>query len=106
MLNITYEDRTTNIWVKERTQVIPCHHLEETQLQDRRRGRAAKWWRDDLDKYWSDTIWQRRVNTGQLGGGMPRPLPTHGTLRLPNHYDDGEDDGDDDDDDDDDWDQT
>ena len=61
MLNITYEDRTTNIWVKERTQVIPCHHLEETQLQERRRGRAAKWWRDDQNKYLRYTIWQRSV---------------------------------------------
>ena len=25
----------------------------------RRQGRPAKRWRDDLDKYWSDTIWQR-----------------------------------------------
>ena len=25
----------------------------------RRQGRPAKRWRDDLDKYWRDTIWQR-----------------------------------------------
>ena len=25
----------------------------------RRQGRPAKRWRDDLDKYWSNTIWQR-----------------------------------------------
>ena len=25
----------------------------------RRQGRPANRWRDDLDKYWSDTIWQR-----------------------------------------------
>ena len=27
----------------------------------RRQGRPAKRWRDDLDKYWSDTIWQRKA---------------------------------------------
>ena len=25
----------------------------------RRQGRPAKRWRDDLDKYWIDTMWQR-----------------------------------------------
>ena len=27
-----------------------------------RQGRPAKRWRDDLDKYWSDTIWQRTAH--------------------------------------------
>ena len=83
MLNITYKDRKTNIWVRERTKVIDiihtvrkenemvlgrayqppqrrpmdlaCHHLK------RRQGRPAKRWKDDLHKYWSDTIWQRKA---------------------------------------------
>ena len=85
MLNITYKDRRTNIWVRERTQLIDiiytvrkmkwswARHINR--LKDdrwtsrvttwrpydkkRRLGRPAKRWRDDLDKYWSDTIWQR-----------------------------------------------
>ena len=85
MLNITYKDRMTNIWVRERTKVIDiiytvrkmkwswARHINR--LKDnrwtsrvttwrpydkkRRQGRPAKRWRDDLDKYWSDTIWQR-----------------------------------------------
>ena len=85
MLNITYKDRRTNIWVRERTKLIDiiftvrkmkwswAGHINR--LKDdrwtsrvttwrpydkkRRQGRPAKRWRDDLDKYWSDTIWQR-----------------------------------------------
>ena len=68
MLNITYKDRRTNIWVRERTKLIDiiytvrkmkwswAGHINRLK---RRQGRPAKRWRDDLDKYWSDTIWQR-----------------------------------------------
>ena len=85
MLNITYKDRRTNIWVRERTKVIHIMYTVRkmilswaghiNRLKDnrwtsrvttwrpydktRRQGRPAKRWRDDLDKYWSDTIWQR-----------------------------------------------
>ena len=85
MLNITYKDRKTNIWVRERTKVIDIINTVRkmkwswaghiNRLKDdrwtsrvtswrpydkkRRQGRPAKRWRDDLDKYWSDTIWQR-----------------------------------------------
>ena len=86
MLNITYyKDRRTNIWIRERTKVIDIINTVRkmkwswaghmTRLKDdrwtsrvttlipydkkRRQGRPAKRWRDDLDKYWSDTIWQR-----------------------------------------------
>ena len=85
MLNITYKDRRTNIWVKERTKLIYIIYTERkmkwswaghiNRLKDDRwtsrvttwrpydkkirQGRPAKRWRDDLDKYWSDTIWQR-----------------------------------------------
>ena len=84
ILNITYKDRKINIWVRERTKVIDiisnvrkmkwswAGHINR--LKDdrwtsrvttwrpydkkRRLGRPAKRWRDNLDKYWSDTIWQ------------------------------------------------
>ena len=82
MLNITYKDRRTNIWVRERTKLIDIIYTVRkmkwswaghiNRLKDnrwtsrattwrpydrkRRRGRPAKRWRDDLDKYWSDTI--------------------------------------------------
>ena len=85
MLNITYKDRRTNIWVRERTKLIDIIYTVNkmkwswaghiNRLKDdrwtsrvttwrpydkkRRQGRPAKRWRDDLDKYWSDTIWQR-----------------------------------------------
>ena len=90
MLNITYKDRKTNIWIRERTQVIDIINTVRkmkwswaghiNRLKDdrwtsrdttsrpydkkRRQGRPAKRWRDDLDKYWSDTIWQRKAKTG------------------------------------------
>ena len=51
----------------------------------RRQGRPAKRWRDDLDKYWSDAIWQK---SGSFGDGMLRPSLNHGTQRLPNDDDD------------------
>ena len=85
MLNITYEDRRTNIWVRERTKLVDIiytvrkmkwswaghiNRLNDDRWTSRvttwipydkkiRQGRPAKRWRDDLDKYWSDTIWQR-----------------------------------------------
>ena len=85
MLNITYKDRKTNIWVREMTKLIDIIYTVRkmkwswaghiNRLKDdrwtsrvttwrpydkkRRQRRPAKRWRDDLDKYWSDTIWQR-----------------------------------------------
>ena len=85
MLNITYKDRRTNIWVRERTKLIDIiytvrkmkwswaghiNRLKDDRWTSRvttwrpydkkiRQGRPAKRWRDDLDKYWSDTLWQR-----------------------------------------------
>ena len=107
---ITYKDRRTNIWVRERTKLIDIiytvrkmkwswaghiNHLKDDRWtsrvttwrpydKKRRQGRPAKRSRDDLDKYWSDTIWQR---TAQDRDGMLRPSPNHGTLRLPNDDD-------------------
>ena len=60
--------------------------------KNRRQGRPAKRLRDDLDKYWSDTIWQRTAQ--YIGDGMLRHSPNHGTLRLPNDDDDDDDDDD------------
>ena len=85
MRNITCKDRRTNIWVRERTRVIDimytvrkmkwswAEHINRRKGnrwtsrvttwrpydKKRRQGRPAKRWRDNLDKYWSDTIWQR-----------------------------------------------
>ena len=80
MLNITYKDRKPNIWVKDRTKVIDIisnvrndvvlsrtlqapqrrpMDLAYNRDKKRRQERPAKRWRDDLDKYWSDTTWQR-----------------------------------------------
>ena len=76
VLNITYKDRRTNIWVRERTKVIDIMYTVRkrkwhiNRLKDNRwtsrvttwrphDKRPAKQWRDDLDKYWSYTIWQR-----------------------------------------------
>ena len=82
LLNITYKDRKPN---SERTKVIDIisnvrkvkwswaghiNRLKDDQCtsrvntwrpsdKNRRQGRPAKRWRDDLDKYWSDTIKQR-----------------------------------------------
>ena len=114
MLNITYKDGRTNIWVGERTKLIDIvytvrkikwswaghiNRLKDDRWTSRvttwrpydkkiRQGRPAKRWRNDLDKYWSDTIWQRTDKTGSFGDDMLRPLPNHGTQRLPNDDDD------------------
>ena len=84
MLNITYNYRNTNIWVRERTQIIDIintlrkikwswaghiNRIKDDRWTSRittwrpydkkiRQRRPAKRWRDDLDKYRSDTIWQ------------------------------------------------
>ena len=80
-----HKDIRTNIWVRERKKLIDIIYTVRkmkwswaghiNRLKDdrwtsrvthwrpydkkRRQGRPAKRWRDDLDKYWSDTIWQR-----------------------------------------------
>ena len=84
MLNITYKVRRTNIWVRERTKLIDIiytvrkmkwswaghiNRLKDDRWTSRvttwrqddkkiRKWRSAKRWKEDLDKYWSDTIWQ------------------------------------------------
>ena len=107
MLNMTYKDRRTNIWVRERTKLIDIiytvrkmkwswaghiNRLKDDRWTSRvttwrpydkkiRQGRPAKRWRDDLDKYWSDTIWQRTAQTGSFGDDMLRPSP-NGCLMM------------------------
>ena len=82
-----YKDRKTNIWVREKTTFIDTisnvtkmkrfwvgniNRIEDDRWSSRvtiwrpydktkRQGRPANRWRDDLDKYWRDTIWQRTV---------------------------------------------
>ena len=106
MLNITYKDRRTNIWVREMTKLIDIiytvrkmkwswarqiNRLKDDRWTSRftawrpyekkiRQGRPAKRWRDDLDKYWSDTIWQRiaqyRVIWRRHAGAFAQPRDT------------------------------
>ena len=85
MSNITYQDRKTNIWVREKTMVTDV--IEQvgrrkwtwtghvSRIRDNRwtlrittwkpyemkrpRGRPARHWRDELDDYWKGTIRQR-----------------------------------------------
>ena len=54
----------------------------------RRQWRPAKRWRDDLDKYWSDTIWQRTAQDRVIWRRHAEAWPNHGTQRLPNDDDD------------------
>ena len=79
MLNITYRDRKTNVWVREKTKVIDL--IEQVRrrkwtwagherwiLYEKKipRGRPARRWRDELDDYWKGTIWQRIVQDRQM----------------------------------------
>ena len=41
------------------------HMTRKDDKGDRFTGRPAKRWRDDLDKYWNDTIWQRKAQVRQ-----------------------------------------
>ena len=92
MLNITYRERKTNIWVRQKTKVIDVIEQIRRQkwtwaghisrLRDNRwtsrittwrpyegkrsRGRPARRWRDELDEYWKGTIWQRIAQDRQI----------------------------------------
>ena len=85
MLNITYRDIKTNTWVREKMKVtsviehvgtrkwIWAGHVSSIRdsrwtlrittwkpyERERPRGRPEIRWRDELDVYWKDTIWQR-----------------------------------------------
>ena len=51
-----------------------------------RQGRPVKWWRDDLDKYWSDTIWQRtahdRLTWKRHAEAFAHPRSHYGCLSM------------------------
>ena len=49
----------SNLFVTTRASPLGDHMTWRPYDKKRRQGRPAKRWRDDLDKYWSDTIWQR-----------------------------------------------
>ena len=90
MLNITYRDRKTNIWVRERTKVMDiisnvrnmkwswAGHINRlkddrwtsrvttwrTHDKKRRQGRPAKRWRNDLETYWRARSGRGQHTTG------------------------------------------
>ena len=90
MLNITYRDRKTNIWVREKTKVTdksedgsgPAqatsawyeitggHRVSPpenpTYEGKRPRGRPTRRWRGELDDYLKGTIWQRIAQDRQM----------------------------------------
>ena len=72
MLNITYRDRTSNTWVREKTYVRIRDNrwtMRSTTWKPyerkRPRGRPARRWRDELDECWKVTIWQTTVQHRQ-----------------------------------------
>ena len=106
MLNITYKDRKTNIWVRDGSKVIDiisnvrqmkwssAGHINRLK-NDRRTSRVTTWkpydkkirlvrpakrWGHDLDKYWSNTIWQRaaqdRLTWRRHGAALAQPQDT------------------------------
>ena len=101
MLNITYKYRRTNIWVRERTKLINImytvrkmkrswaghiNRLKYDRWTSRvttwrpydkkiRQGRPAKRWRDDLDKYLSDTIWSHVLLLRFVAGNVDVNTP-------------------------------
>ena len=92
MLNITYRDTKTNIWVRQRTKVTDvveqirsrkwtwAGHV--SRIRDNRwtlryttwktyerkipRGRPVTRWRDEQDDYWKGAIWQRIAQDRQM----------------------------------------
>ena len=111
MLNITYRDRQTNIWVREKTKVTDVIELVRrrkwtwaehvSRIRNNRwtlrittwkpyerkipRGRPARRWRDELDDYWKGTIWQRIAQDRQMwkqhAEGFAQPRDTTAAQR-------------------------
>ena len=67
-----------------------CFHLE-TIGKEKTTRETSQMMHRYLDRYCLDTIWQRTAQDRLTGGGMLRPSPNHGTLRLPNDDDDDDD---------------
>ncbi|KAK2158129.1 hypothetical protein NP493_1820g00012 [Ridgeia piscesae] len=91
MLNITYRDRKTNNWVREKTKVTFVTEqvrrrkwtwTGHVRIRDnrwtlrittwkpyekkRRIRKPARQWRDELDDYWKGTIWQTIAQDRQM----------------------------------------
>ena len=92
MLNITYSDRKTNVWVRKKTKVT--YVIEQvrrrkwtwaghvSRIQDNRwtlhittgkpyerkrpTRRPARRWREELDDFWKGTIWQGIAQDKQM----------------------------------------
>ena len=117
VLNITYKDRRTNIWVRKRTKVIDIMYTVRkmkwswaghiNRLKDNRCTSLVTTWRpydkktrkddkgdqpSDGETTWTNTGATRygrgHHKTGSFGDDMLRPSPNHGTQRLPNDDDD------------------
>ena len=105
MLNITYKDRRTNIWVRERTKLIDIIYTVRkmkwswaghiNRLKDDRwtsRVMTRKYVKGDQpsggETTWTNTGATRygrgQHKTGSFGDDMLRPSPNHGTQRLLN----------------------
>ena len=107
MLNITYQDRKTNIWVREKTKVTDvieqvrrrkwtwAEHV--SMIRDNRwtvhittwkpyerkrptRGRPVRRWRDELDDYWKVPSGRGQCWIGRWGSSILRPSHNHRTL--------------------------
>ena len=113
MLNITYKDRKTNIWVRERTKVIDIintvrkmkwswaghinrlkdddgpHELPLGDHMTRKydKGDQPSGGETTLTNTGATRYGRGQHNTGSFGDGMLRPSPNHGTQRLPNDDD-------------------
>ena len=93
MLNTTYRDRKTNIWVREKTKFTDVIELVRRRkwtwaeqgtsagyeitdghcvsslgnpTKGKDRGKPARSWRDELDDYCKVTIWQTIVQDRQM----------------------------------------
>ena len=110
MLNITYKDRRTNIWVRERTKLIDIIYTvrklngpgqgistaSKTTDGPRTSPLGDHMTRKDVkgdqpsggETTWTNTGATRygrgQYKTGSFGDDMLRPSPNHGTQRLPN----------------------
>ena len=110
ILNITNQDRKTNIWVREKTKVTDV--IEQVRRGDmtwarhvsrrrdsrwtlrfttwkpyerkRPRRRPARRWRDELDDYWKGTIWLRIVRQiwKQHGEAFAQPSGHYGSTVM------------------------
>ena len=62
MLNITYKDRRTNIWVRERTKLIDIIYTEKNEMVLGRAYQPPQRWPMDLARHHLETIWQENTS--------------------------------------------